>query len=74
VQDNPYQYFKAGMKYTIREDSPVAAHFRPLQELSKKESERIMEEGPPPGRPVKAVAEKKGGVRITVPDNPVSKK
>lgn len=51
VQDTPYQYFEAGKVYTIPEDSPVATHFRPLQELSRKESERIEEEGPPPGRP-----------------------
>jgi hypothetical protein len=53
VQDNPYQYYKAGMEYVIPEDSPVQAHFRPLEQLSKKEGERIEEEGPPPPKPAK---------------------
>jgi hypothetical protein len=48
VQDNPYQYFKAGFEYVIPEDCPVATHFKPVEQLSKKESEKIAEEGPPP--------------------------
>jgi len=48
VQDNPYQYFKAGEVYTIPEDSPVAVHFsKPIREVSEKEAERIAEEGRP---------------------------
>lgn len=44
VQDNPYQFFKAGTEYTIPEDSPVQAHFKPLEELAKKEGERVVAE------------------------------
>jgi len=53
VQDVPYQYFKAGFEYTIPEDSPVAVHFKPLEELAKKEADRVVAEGPPPPQPHK---------------------
>ena len=45
VQDNPYQYFKEGVEYMIPEDSPVRFHFEPLEELAKKEAERVVAEG-----------------------------
>ncbi len=48
VQDNPYMYFRAGLEYVIPEDSPVLVHFKPVEELSKKESEKVQEEGPSP--------------------------
>jgi hypothetical protein len=44
VQDNPYQYYTAGREYYISEDSPVQKHFQPLEELSAKEGERVVEE------------------------------
>lgn len=44
VQDNPYQYFVAGKEYMISEDSPVAVHFKPLEELSKKEADTVIGE------------------------------
>jgi len=44
VQDNPYQYFRAGEEYMIPEDSPVALHFQPLEQLSPKESAKVIEE------------------------------
>jgi hypothetical protein len=53
VQDVPYMYYKAGMKYTIPEDSPVLPHFQPLEELSKKEADKVKAEGPPPPEPHK---------------------
>ncbi len=56
VQDNPYTYFKAGLEYVIPEDCPVIVHFKPLEQLSQKESEKVEEEGPPPP---KAPAKKK---------------
>jgi hypothetical protein len=56
VQDNPYVYYKAGMEYVIPEDSPVQKHFKPLEELPRKEAERIEEEGPPPPKPAKRKA------------------
>ena len=45
VQDNPYQYFKAGEVYFISEDCPVKVHFEPLEELSKLEGEKVVAEG-----------------------------
>jgi hypothetical protein len=45
VMDNPYQYFKAGKEYYISEDCPVAVHFRPLEQLPAKETEKVIEEG-----------------------------
>jgi len=58
VQDIPYQYFKEGKEYVIPEDSPCAKHFKPLEELSKKEGERIQEEGvsPPKRARVRKIA------------------
>lgn len=47
AQDIPYQYFTAGREYVIPEDCPVAKHFKPLEELSAKESEKIEKEGMP---------------------------
>jgi len=44
VQDNPYQFFRIGVEYMIPEDSPVAKHFKPLEELSKKEADRVVGE------------------------------
>jgi hypothetical protein len=37
----PYVYYHAGREYLIREDSPVIIHFRPLEQLPKKEGERV---------------------------------
>jgi hypothetical protein len=51
VQDNPYQYYRAGHEYVIPEDCPVARHFKPLEQLSRKESEKVEEEGPPSPKP-----------------------
>ncbi len=45
VQDNPYQYFKAGEEYYISEDCPVKIYFQPLEELSKLEGEKVVAEG-----------------------------
>jgi hypothetical protein len=36
----PYCYYRAGHEYLIRDDSPVLPHFRPIEELPKKEGER----------------------------------
>ena len=41
----PYMHYREGREYNIREDSPVLIHFRPLEELPKKEAERVVEEG-----------------------------
>ena len=40
----PYAYYRQGEEYVIREDSPVLIHFRSLEELPKKEAERMAEE------------------------------
>lgn len=53
VQDVPYFYYKAGMEYTIPEDSPVLKHFEPLEQLDKKEADKVKAEGPPPPEPHK---------------------
>ena len=37
----PYVYYHAGREYLIREDSPLLPHFRSLEELPKKEGERV---------------------------------
>ena len=47
AQDNPYQYFKAGVEYTIPEDCPVAKHFEPLEELHPEHLLRINTDAPP---------------------------
>jgi hypothetical protein len=39
-----YCYYRAGQTYLIREDSPVLPHFRPVEQLDKKEGERVQEE------------------------------
>ena len=33
VQDVPYMYYKAGVEYVISANSPVAVHFKPLEDL-----------------------------------------
>ena len=38
---------RAGEAYTIPEDSPLLIHFRPLEQLPKKEAERVVEEENP---------------------------
>lgn len=40
----PYVYYRAGQRYMIREDSPLLIHFRPLEQLDKKDGERVLEE------------------------------
>ena len=40
----PYAYYRQGKEYVIREDSPLLIHFRPLEELPKKEAERVAAE------------------------------
>lgn len=42
--DRPYCYYYAGREYMIREDSPVLPHFRPVEQLDKKEGERVLAE------------------------------
>jgi len=37
----PYCYYVAGHEYLIRDDSPVLPHFKPLEQLAKKEGERV---------------------------------
>ena len=48
VQDIPYMYYFAGKEYIISEDSVVREHFRPLEELSKREADKVIAEGPAP--------------------------
>ena len=42
--DRPYVYYRQGREYLIREDSPLLIHFRPVEQLDKKEGERVLEE------------------------------
>ena len=64
VQDNPFQYFRAGVEYVIPEDCPVAKHFQRIgSELSAKEAEEVLEKGElkdpsNPNKPLKAVRRK----------------
>ena len=37
----PYVRYRQGKKYIVREDSPLLVYFRPLEELPKKEGERV---------------------------------
>jgi len=39
--NRPYCHYRAGREYIIREDSPVLPHFRRVEELPKKEGERV---------------------------------
>jgi len=40
----PYARYRANREYYIPEDSPLLMHFDPLEELPKKEAERVVEE------------------------------
>ena len=42
-----YIRYRAGKEYMIPEDSPLLIHFRPLEQLPKKEAERVVEEENP---------------------------
>ena len=45
VQDVPYMYYFQGKEYIISENSVVREHFEPLEELSKKEADKVIGEG-----------------------------
>jgi len=42
--NRPFARYRANQEYIIPEDSPLLMHFKPLEQLPKKEGERVVEE------------------------------
>ena len=42
--NRPFARYRANQEYIIPEDSPLLIHFQPLEQLDKKEAERVVEE------------------------------